>query len=78
MVRSTKDFVAIVNLAEGEHEYKFLVDGNWKNDENNPDLSQKDGFKNNLIRVQKADFNAFKVKFDYIINHHFYLESLQD
>lgn len=32
MVRSTKDFVAIVDLGEGDHEYKFQVDGEWIND----------------------------------------------
>ena len=31
-----KDFVAIVELAEGNHEYKFLVDGEWVNDPNSP------------------------------------------
>ena len=34
MSKSTKDFVAIVDLKEGEHEYKFLVDGEWLNDPN--------------------------------------------
>jgi 5'-AMP-activated protein kinase, regulatory beta subunit len=29
---SQGDFVTIVDLPEGEHEYKFLVDGEWKYD----------------------------------------------
>ena len=53
-LRSTKDFVAIVDLQEGDHEYKFLVDGEWVNDKG---TEVKDG--NNLIRVQKEDFNAY-------------------
>ncbi len=61
MNKSTKDFVAIVNLDEGAYEYKFLVDGKWMND---PSCSEtktgSEGFKNNIIRVQKADFNAYE------------------
>lgn len=26
------DFVTIIDLPEGEHEYKFCVDGDWKYD----------------------------------------------
>lgn len=32
MVRSHGDFVTIIDLPEGEHEYKFYVDGEWKHD----------------------------------------------
>ena len=64
MSKSTKDFVAIVDLKEGEHEYKFLVDGEWVNDPNEPkviDATDENGctVKNNLIRVQKEDFDAY-------------------
>ena len=63
MSRSTKDFVAIVDLKEGEHEYKFLVDGEWINDPNEPKVNATDqnGYtvQNNLIRVQKEDFDAY-------------------
>ena len=34
MSRSQKDFVAMVELGEGDHEYKFLVDGQWFTDPN--------------------------------------------
>lgn len=34
MAKSDGDFVAIVDLAEGEHQYKFVVDGNWEHDPN--------------------------------------------
>jgi len=34
MSRSHDDFIAIVELPSGEHEYKFLVDGEWKIDKN--------------------------------------------
>lgn len=29
---SHNDFVTIIDLPEGEHHYKFCVDGNWKCD----------------------------------------------
>lgn len=32
MVKSHGDFVTIINIPEGDHEYKFLVDGEWKHD----------------------------------------------
>lgn len=32
MVRSHGDFVTIIDLPEGDHEYKFCVDGEWKHD----------------------------------------------
>lgn len=32
MVRSHGDFVTIIDLPEGDHQYKFLVDGEWKHD----------------------------------------------
>lgn len=60
MNRSAKDFVAIVELAEGNHEYKFNVDGEWINDPNSPVVETSQGFKNNVIKVQKADFDAFE------------------
>jgi 5'-AMP-activated protein kinase regulatory beta subunit len=59
MSRSQKDFVAMVELGEGDHEYKFFVDGNWATDPNAPIVENDAGFKNNQIHVQKEDFNAF-------------------
>lgn len=33
MVKSHGDFVTIIDLPEGEHQYKFCVDGEWKHDQ---------------------------------------------
>ena len=48
MTKNDEQFVAIVDLPEGEHQYKFVVDGNWEHDPNqvtfrtnNQDLSDK-------------------------------------
>jgi 5'-AMP-activated protein kinase regulatory beta subunit len=43
MNKSAKDFVAIVELAEGNHEYKFFVDGEWVNDPNSPVVENTEG-----------------------------------
>lgn len=32
MVRSHGDFVTILDIPEGDHEYKFFVDGEWRHD----------------------------------------------
>lgn len=32
MVRSHGDFVMIIDLPEGDHQYKFCVDGEWRHD----------------------------------------------
>ena len=34
MAKNNGEFVTIVDLAEGEHQYKFVVDGNWEHDPN--------------------------------------------
>ena len=60
MTRSQKDFVAMVELGEGDHEYKFMVDGAWITDSNAPTIENNAGFKNNIIHVQKEDFDAFE------------------
>jgi len=59
MVRSHGDFVTIVDLAEGEHEYKFLVDGQWMHDPTEPVIDNGIGSKNNVISVKKSDFEVF-------------------
>lgn len=60
MSKSTKDFVAIVDLKEGEHQYKFLVDGEWISSNTEPQVKSPDGSTlNNIIKVQKEDFDAY-------------------
>ena len=48
MSRSHKDFVAMIELGEGDHEYKFLVDGQWITDSGAPTV------ENNSGRVEKV------------------------
>jgi len=60
MVKSHGDFVTIIDLPEGEHEFKFYVDGEWKHD---PSMKMKEnnmGSKNNMIAVKNTDFEVFQ------------------
>ncbi|KAI0987705.1 hypothetical protein GJ496_005267 [Pomphorhynchus laevis] len=58
MVRSDNDFLAIIELPEGEYQYKFWTDGKWEINPNEPTLN--DGFngKNNVVIVQESDFEV--------------------
>jgi len=53
------DFVTIVDLPEGEHQYKFYIDGEWRHDPNEPTKESEIGSKNNIITVKKTDFEVF-------------------
>ncbi|KAF7263687.1 5'-AMP-activated protein kinase subunit beta-1 [Rhynchophorus ferrugineus] len=60
MVKSHGDFVAIVELPEGEHQFRYYVDGEWKNDPHSKVIDGKTGEKNNLITVKQSDFEVFQ------------------
>ncbi len=53
MQREGDEFVATLELAKGEHEYKFVVDGKeWKEDPQNPNkVSNGLGSENSVIRL---------------------------
>uniref|UniRef100_G3PGM3 Protein kinase, AMP-activated, beta 1 non-catalytic subunit, b n=1 Tax=Gasterosteus aculeatus aculeatus TaxID=481459 RepID=G3PGM3_GASAC len=57
--RSQKNFVAIVDLPEGEHQYKFCVDGQWTLDPTGAVATSKTGTVNNVIQVKRTDFEVF-------------------
>ncbi|KAK6484727.1 5'-AMP-activated protein kinase subunit beta-2-like [Huso huso] len=57
--KSHNDFVAILDLPEGEHQYKFFVDGQWVHDTSEPVVTSQMGTINNLIQVKKSDFEVF-------------------
>ncbi|NP_001124105.1 5'-AMP-activated protein kinase subunit beta-2 [Danio rerio] len=57
--KSHNDFVAILDLPEGEHQYKFFVDGQWLHDPSEPVITSQLGTINNLIQVKKSDFEVF-------------------
>lgn len=59
MVRTQKDFVAMVELPIGDHQYKYYVDNEWTSDKNLPTVDNDCGSKNNIISIQQEDFEAF-------------------
>lgn len=60
MVKSHGDFVTIIDLPEGEHQYKFYVDGEWKHDPSSKVIENGMGSKNNLVSVKNTDFEVFQ------------------
>ncbi|ESO83572.1 hypothetical protein LOTGIDRAFT_133271, partial [Lottia gigantea] len=60
LVKSQNDFYTIVDLPEGEHEYKFYIDGNWVKDPNEPTKSNNIGSENNVVKVRNTDFEVFE------------------
>lgn len=60
MVKSHGDFVTIIDLPEGEHQYKFCVDGEWKHDPCARIVDNGMGSKNNLVNVKNTDFEVFQ------------------
>ncbi|KAK3747751.1 hypothetical protein QZH41_000508 [Actinostola sp. cb2023] len=56
---SQHEFTAIIELPEGEHEYKFCVDGKWIHDPNLPTTNDNFGGRNNVISVRKTDMDVF-------------------
>jgi len=57
--KSQNNFAAIVDLPEGEHQYKFCVDGQWVLDPAAAVLTTKTGSVNNVIQVKSTDFEVF-------------------
>ncbi|XP_063619989.1 5'-AMP-activated protein kinase subunit beta-2 [Cydia splendana] len=60
MVKSHGDFVTIIDLPEGEHQYKYFVDGEWRNDPTVKLVDNGMGSKNNLVKVKLSDFEVFQ------------------
>lgn len=58
MIKSDGDFVTIVDLPEGEHQYKFVVDGKWEHDPVQPTIDDTFNGLNNIVIVKKSDFEV--------------------
>lgn len=59
MTNSQGDFTAIVDLPEGEHQYKFYVDGDWLHNPDEPASDNGLGSFNNIVSVSKKHFDAY-------------------
>jgi len=58
MVKSDGDYVTIVDLPKGEHQYKFVVDGRWEHDPNQHSINDNFNGKNNIVTVKQSDFEV--------------------
>ena len=58
MVKSHKDFVALVDLPVGKHQFKYIVDDEWTHDTGLPTVSNKVGSQNKVITIQQEGFAA--------------------
>lgn len=61
---SNGEFITIIELPEGDHEYKFFVDGHWVHDPNAPTTNDNFGGRNNVITVKKSDFEVMEALAD--------------
>ncbi|CAG2113254.1 unnamed protein product [Medioppia subpectinata] len=57
MCHSHGDFVAIIDVPEGTHNYKFVVDGQEVVDDN---ITVDEEKRNNVINIKKGDFEVFE------------------
>lgn len=60
LVISEDEFIAIVELPVGRHEYKFLVDGEWSYDPDEPRVDNGLQSFNNVVTIKETDFEVFK------------------
>ncbi|XP_061173801.1 5'-AMP-activated protein kinase subunit beta-1-like isoform X1 [Saccostrea echinata] len=62
LVKSSHDgeFLTIIDLPEGDYQYRFCVDGNMCVDPNEPTVTNDKGTQNNVISVKKSDFEVFE------------------
>lgn len=60
MVKSQNNFYTIINLPEGTHRYKFLVDGQWKCDPKEPKVGSDASNLSNTLLVKGSDFEVFE------------------
>lgn len=59
MVKSGTEFFTIRELLQGRHEYRFLVDGEWKVDINEPVVCSPEGCQSNVLTISKSDCDVF-------------------
>ncbi|KAF6041527.1 PRKAB2 [Bugula neritina] len=50
LVKSESNFYTIIDLPEGEHHYKFLVDGQWKHNPDEPAMKSSKGSLHNTMK----------------------------
>lgn len=60
LAKSNGDFYTILELPEGDHQYKFYVDGQWLHNASEPTTTNNMGTLNNIVQVKRSDFEVFE------------------
>lgn len=61
MFKSNDEFYTIIDLPQGDHHYRFLVDGQWMCDPNGMLAGvNENGLQSNLVSVRESDFEVFE------------------
>ena len=55
MVKSSKDFVALVDLPVGEHQFKYFVDQQWRHDQGLPTTTNEVAESLVHVRITVSD-----------------------
>ena len=64
LVRTEEDFMTVLELPEGEHQFRYLVDGNWTTDSDLPSVDNGLGSRNNVIFIQRDSIEFEKMDKD--------------
>ncbi|OAF71739.1 hypothetical protein A3Q56_00488 [Intoshia linei] len=58
--KSSDNFYTILELTEGQHEFKFNVDGVWKVTDDFKTIKTSEGIINNIINIKSSDCEVFE------------------
>jgi len=61
LVRTEEDFMTVLELPEGEHQFRYLVDGKWTTDSDLPSVDNRLGSRNNVILIQRDSIEFGKM-----------------
>ncbi|XP_063901161.1 5'-AMP-activated protein kinase subunit beta-1-like [Zophobas morio] len=57
--KSREEFTTIINLPPGTHQFKFIVDNEWKINPDLPTMPDRSGAVNNFLEIGDADEDDF-------------------
>ena len=61
LVRTEEDFMTVLELPEGEHQFRYLVDGSWTTDSDLPSVDNRLGSRNNVIFIRRDSIEFGKM-----------------
>ena len=61
LARTEEDFMTVLELPEGEHQFRYLVDGTWTTDSDLPSVDNRLGSRNNVIFIQRDSIEFGKM-----------------